>query len=34
MKYLSDVLKALLVVLKLTKAAPVPKPGPDVKPLE
>jgi hypothetical protein len=32
MKYLSDILKALLVVLKLAKAAP--KPGQDVKPLQ
>ena len=33
MKFLPDLIKALLVILKLTKAAPVPKPGPDIKPL-
>lgn len=33
MKYLADVIKALLVVLKLAQK-PLPKPGPDVKPLD
>lgn len=32
MKYLADILKTVLVALKLTKAAP--KPGPDVPKLD